>query len=138
MIILPYFVGSAITVVVLFILSKILNKKKKRIEIVVTQSLMYRALKKFITFEEPIKKLKTQASEYEKSQYIPVVLVDNQAYWIMDNALFVADQINGTIDKDSARTVDTMGMDKVQLDKTIYIVDTLTEGAKNDNRDSRN
>ena len=103
-----------------------------------SQSLIYETLKPFITLDKEPKTIKTQATEFEKKQYIPVVLVDQQAYWISNNTLFVADENNGTIDKDTTRAVDTMAMDKVQLDKTIFIVDTLTEGAQDDNWNSGN
>jgi hypothetical protein len=103
-----------------------------------SQSSIYDSMKHFLVVTIEEKPLKTQATEFERKQYVPVMLVDHQAYWILNNTLMVADEIDGSIDKDSARAVDTMGMDKVQLDKTIFIVDALTEGAENDSWNSRN
>ena len=60
--------------------------------------------------------------------YTRVVFVENQAYWIKNNTLFVADMDEGMVDEDTTREVDTMGMNKVQLEKVIHIVDALTEG----------
>ena len=108
------------------------------IQPLMNQSSIYESIKPFIILEKALKVIKTQATEFDKKQYIPVVLVDQQAYWISNNTLFVADEIDGAIDKDTTRAVDTMAMDKVQLDKTIFIVDTLTEGAQDDNWNSRN
>jgi hypothetical protein len=46
--------------------------------------------------------------------------------------------MNGTeIDGANATLVDTMGMDKVQLDKMLFIMDQLRDGNKNDSGDSR-
>lgn len=118
-----------------------LFKKKKvdsQFQITLRQSSLYVMLSPFVVFEKQEKVIQTQATEFMKKQFISVILLDHQAYWIMNNTLYVADEINGSIDKESTRPVDTMTMDKVQLDKTIFIVNALTEGAENDNRNSGN
>jgi len=46
--------------------------------------------------------------------------------------LFTAEQEDGIVKEDTARRVDTMGMNSVQLDRLIYIVDVLNEGNEND------
>ena len=74
----------------------------------------------------------TQASIREKSMNVKVLFIDKEAYWIKENALFIADQEDGIVKEDTARRVDTMGMNGVQLEKLIYIVDVLNEGNKND------
>ena len=59
--------------------------------------------------------------------------MDNQAYWIKDNVFYTADMaMNGNVDKDTTRTVDTMTMNKVQLDKMMFIIDRLREEAFDD------
>jgi hypothetical protein len=60
--------------------------------------------------------------------YTRVVFLENQAYWIKNNTLFVADMEEGFVDEQTTREVDTMGMDRVQLEKVIHIVEALTEG----------
>jgi hypothetical protein len=79
----------------------------------------------------PIKK-PTQASIREKSMNVKVLFIDKEAYWIKENALFIADQEDGIVKEDTARRVDTMGMNGVQLEKVMYIVDILNEGNEND------
>lgn len=81
---------------------------------------------------------KTQATEYEDKMHVKVVLTDRQAYWIRNNTLFVAEQTDGIIEKETTRPVDTMSMDKVELDKTAIIVQALTEGGENDYWSTRN
>lgn len=112
-------------------------------EIVVSysQSHIFNILKPFagIVYNTAKPIIKTQTTEYEKSQTVKVIMTDGQAYWIRDNVFYTAD-INEdySVDNDSTRTVDTMSMDKVQLDKIIFIVERLTEDADNDDSNSRN
>lgn len=135
--IFPYLVGSFATILVA-IIYRYFSKKTKKNQLKITQTSIYDMLKPFILLHKEEKVIRTQTTEFEKKQYVPVILVDHQAYWISNNTLFVADEIDGSIDKESARPVDTMAMDRVQLDKTIFIVDALTEGAENDHRNSGN
>lgn len=136
--IFPYFIGSLVTVLVIFITNKFIKNIKNDTKIRYSQTYIYNLMKPFIGQINNKKIKNTQAREFEKAQYIPVVMVDGQAYWILDNTLFTADQINGVVDKETTRPVDTMTMNKVQLDKTIFIVKALTEGAKDDSWDSGN
>jgi len=54
--------------------------------------------------------------------------MDNNAYWIKDNVFYMADMSSdGMVDKDTTRIVDTMAMNKVQLDKMMFIIDRLRE-----------
>ena len=55
-------------------------------------------------------------------------MVENKAYWVKDNLFYVADMENGIIDADSTRPLDIMSMDKVQLDKILFIIDRLKDG----------
>jgi len=79
---------------------------------------------------------KTQSSRYIDSITIKVVFLDNKAYWIKDNTFYVADVRNHQIQHETATKVDTMSMDRVQLDKIILVVEKLTKGEANDNRNS--
>ena len=79
----------------------------------------------------PIKKPR-QSLSHEKGSSLKVVFIDKEAYWIKENKLFIADHESGVVKEGTARRVDTMGMDKVQLDKVIYIVDILNKGNQND------
>lgn len=138
MIIFPYLLGSLITILLFLIGKRFIKKTKKNTSIIYSQAYALSIVKQFIIVSKEEKVIKTQTSEYEKKMNIPVVLVDQQAYWIINNTLFVADEIDGLINKDSTRTVDTMSMDKIQLEKTMLIVEALTERAEDDNWTSRN
>ena len=62
--------------------------------------------------------------------------MDNQAYWIKDNVFYTANMIGDNVDKDTTRTVDTMAMNRVQLDKMMFIIDRLREEALDDSGSS--
>lgn len=74
----------------------------------------------------------TQAYRHESKNKLRVFLYNNKAYWIKDNGLYHADIVNGEIDESSTKVVDTMALDKVQLDEMVFIVQQLTEGMTND------
>lgn len=140
MYILTYLIGSVVTLLCLIFLSTVTKKKLKPniLDTKITQSYINTIYGPFPVMEEHPIVRKTQATEFEKKNSVAVILIDRQAYWIFNNTLFVADEVDGVIDSETTRAVDTMTMDKVQLDKTIFIVEALTEGAENDNWNSGN
>lgn len=77
----------------------------------------------------------SQSSRYYDKAYTRVVVAENKAYWIKDNIFFVADLIGNEVNHETARQVDTMAMDDVELKKMIFIVEALT-GGDNDSRSS--
>jgi hypothetical protein len=80
--------------------------------------------------------VKTQSKNHYDKTNLKVIILDNQAYWIKDNIFYRAPLIDQTIDKESAEEVDTISMDKVQLDKMLFIMDKLREGISDDSRGS--
>jgi hypothetical protein len=96
-------------------------------------SLLLSTLQNLQDDPEPIK---TQSRDRIAKQSMTVVFVDGNAYWIKDNKFYQASVINGQIDNSTIKTVDTMGMDKVELDRMFFIVQKLTEGNQNDSGDS--
>jgi hypothetical protein len=81
----------------------------------------------------------TQSKKHESMESIKVIIMDNSAYWIKNNAFYTAEVDEfGTVDKDTTRVVDTMGMDDVQLDQMLFIIDRLKEETFNDRGGSGN
>jgi len=81
-------------------------------------------------------KIKTQSRKYHEKMNIKVIIVDQNAYWVKDNIFYTAPMINEHIDNDMAKEVDTISMDKVQLEQMLFIMDKLREGIDNDSRSS--
>jgi hypothetical protein len=85
----------------------------------------------------PMKKPR-QTINHEKSIHLKILFLEKEAYWIKENALFIAEQEDGIVKEETAKRVDTIGMNRVQLEKVIYIVDILNEGNQNDSGYTRN
>jgi hypothetical protein len=81
-------------------------------------------------------KIKTQSRKYHEKMNIKVIIVDQNAYWVKDNIFYTAPMINEHIDNELAQEVDTMSMDKVQLEQMLFIMDKLREGNNDDSRGS--
>ena len=138
---MEYLLGSIITILaIIFLKGRLatIAEQSFPLEIKYRQSHIFQMVKPFLDLNAPRPRQKTQSSVYEDKMHVKVVLVGNEAYWILNNVLCVANEIDGMIDKETTRPVDTMGMDKVQLDKMIFIVETLTEGKSDEDWNTRN
>jgi hypothetical protein len=137
---MEYFLGSLITLIAIFFtkeyLTKTISTKIKPIRFSQTRALEL-SIDIIQTAIQPVEILNSQSIVHYNKSTLKILIIEKLAYWIKDNGLYVADIIDGDIDHDSTREVDTMDMDKVQLEKMIYIVEQLREGMPNDNRDSR-
>lgn len=105
--------------------------QKKTIKVSFSQSKLFDLTKDLVSLSTPAfpQRKKTQSSEYEKKNSTRIIYMDNQAWWIENGSLTVsAINEDGTPDFENKKGVDTFTMDKVQLDKTIFIVEKLTEG----------
>jgi hypothetical protein len=134
---MEYFAGAMITLVAILATRKIIGMQRDSNKIIISysQSNVYNLIAPFlpnIQAEPPI----TQASRHHDRIYTRIMMVDNKAYWIKDNTFYTANIVKGDIDRETAKPVDTMAMDKVQLDKMIFIIETLTKGDFDDYRNS--
>jgi hypothetical protein len=137
---MEYFAGSIVTLVTMYIVAKLVNHPKNNVKSVKTnfsQSRQYELVADFIPIT-PVKPLITQSMKHEQSQYVRIFFVGDDAYWIEDHRVYTAKFENGIVDKENKKTVDMTTIDKVELDKMIFVVERLTEGLSNDSRDSGN
>jgi len=130
-----FFLGSIMMVLFYKFVTKNSLLHRVKVKIPYSQSHVFSTIKPFISLSKiPPVPLKTQATEYEDSRSVRVIMTDSQAYWIRDNVFYTADiSEDYSINKNSTRRVDTMGMDRVQLEKIMFIVDKLNEGGGNEN-----
>lgn len=84
------------------------------------------------------KRMITQSSKHEEKVNIKVVIFDNKAYFVKDGTFYCAEMDGKNIDSSTATLVDTMGMDKIQLDKMLFIMDQLRDGKTDDSGSSGN
>jgi hypothetical protein len=129
---MEYVVGSIVTLIVVIVLNRAFKKEFAKAtssqKIRYSQSHIYGMVSDILDQEFSASPLKTQSQKYIDAMYVRVMIVEKQAYWIKENKLFVADMVDGTVDKETTREVDTMSMSKVQLEKTMFVVEKLTEG----------
>lgn len=137
---MDYLIGSLVTILtiagVLFSL-RYLSKKNHVVTMSYTQSYMHFLLSPIVdefllTINPPL----SQSQKDNESKYIVFLTVKNKGYWIKNNALYVAPILeSGDLDQESAEQVDTMSMNKVQLNEVMLIVEELTRGRGYDSRD---
>ena len=136
---MEYFVGAAITMLVYMISNRIIRKEFKdaqtnRPQMRYSQSHIYELMAPYLDLAPPPELNKNrQSNNFIKNIYTKIMIVKNKAYWIKDNAVYVADVVNGEVVKEGAHVVDTMSMDKVELKEMMFIVEKLRE----DNDDNR-
>lgn len=140
---MEYFLGSAITMLAMYVTTRLITysnvKNKGDIPPRYSQSHIHMLLLPLIPeIKKYKKKIITQSSKHEEKTNVKVVIVDNKAYFIKNGTFYCADMHGTEIDGANAVSVDTMSMDKVQLDKMLFIMDQLIDGKKNDSGDSRN
>lgn len=131
---MEYFLGSLTTLIIMAYFAirsaKVVSQPKKKVK--VSQSyidkLVFNELFK-VASPKPRKKRQTTSHSGEE---VRVIIIDNHAYWIHQQTLFTADMVHGIVDKNTTRKVDTMTMDSVELEKTQFIVQKLTEGKQDD------
>jgi hypothetical protein len=133
---MEYFLGSAITMVAMFITTRLIlprTLKNKTNNFRYSQSHIHTLVMPLLPDIKSYKKRTvTQSSKHDEKINIRVVILDNKAYFVRDGSFYCADVDGKSIDNQSATLVDTMGMDSVQLDKMLFIMDQLRDGKKND------
>lgn len=138
---MEFIIGSVTTALLLYLVMKYFEKlysiseEPKRYSF--TQSALHEIIKPLLPDEIfKIEKKNTQSYEYERKINVRVIILEGMAYWIKDNQFYEAEINDQGINKEASRIVDTIGMDKVQLDKMLFIMDKLREGLSNDSGNS--
>jgi len=136
---MDYLSGFLLSIFLFYVINILQNKKNifqenKIKSLRYSQSHIHSIVFPLLPKKKIIKKIKkTQAYMHHQKTTLKVIIMDNLAYWIKDNAFYMADMsADGTVNKDTTRLVDTTTMNKVQLDKMLFIVDKLAEGNLND------
>jgi Flp pilus assembly protein TadB len=125
----------ALTSIILFASAVLfyMQRNTKKIHIVSQAELHHR----FYDKKRQKRIIKTQSQNHFKETNINVIIVDNEAFWIKNNIFYKAQMSEEGVDKSTTQEVDTIAMDKVQLDKMLFIMDKLREGIDDDSRSSR-
>jgi hypothetical protein len=132
---MDFLLCTVTTTLILFIFVVFLiNKRNKRepfFLIRYSQSHIHRILSPLLPQVDQISKISNkdnQSSKHLKNTNVRVLIVEGKAYWTKNNVFYVSNIVDGDIDKNNAQVVDTMGMNKVELDKMLFIIDQLRKG----------
>jgi hypothetical protein len=109
------------------------KKDKYFAKVVYTQSDIHRIVKNFIPndlFEKP--KPLSQASKHLKNNTVRVLIIEDHAYWVHDNMFYVADTVEGLVNPETVRPIDTNNMSNRDIDKMLFILDSLKNGNSDD------
>ena len=137
---MQYLIGSLLGIATTLLCFYLINKSTitvDPIKIDISQSLIHEVIKPALPILAIIDKLtpkETQASKFEKSMLVRVMVVEGEAYWIKDNIVYQATlDEEDNIDKETTNVVDIIHMDDIQLKKMMFIIEKLTEGLDDDN-----
>ena len=134
---MEYFGGALITLLTVYVVNRLVHKQlsdKKNTVVRYSQSHVYRLANNIVFGQPAVKNKDTQSQKYIEETHLKVVVSENKAYWIKGHQFFVADVVNGSVDNESTKQVDTMKMNDVELKKMMLIVETLREGSSDDHR----
>lgn len=130
-----YILATGLTLLsVCFIIIVSVKKRNKYFaKIAYSQSDIHHIVKDFLPkdlFELP--KLISQAKKHVLKNTVKVLIIEDQAYWVHDNMFYVADTAEGSVDSETVRPVDTNNMSKRDIDKMLFILDSLRNGNSDD------
>jgi hypothetical protein len=109
------------------------NKKKPFSRTLHKQSDTHRLMKLF--FSMPLSNNQqnfSQLTKHKEKGMIKVMVLGNEAYWISNNIFYVAEAINGEVQRHTTKPIDTSTLSKGDLDKMLFILDSLKDGKRDD------
>jgi hypothetical protein len=109
------------------------RNKKHFAKVVYTQSDIHMIVKHFIPkdlFDEP--KRFSQARKHLNNNSVRVLMIEDHAYWVHNNMFYVADLADGLVNPETVRPVDTNNMSNRDIDKMLFILDSLKNGNSDD------
>jgi hypothetical protein len=109
------------------------NKKKPFSRTLHKQSDTHRLMKLF--FSMPLsnnQQIFSQLTKHKEKGMIKVMVLGNEAYWISNNIFYVAEAINGEVQRHTTKPIDTSTLSKGDLDKMLFILDSLKDGKRDD------
>ncbi len=99
------------------------------------QSDIYKLVKPIISTTEKNINKKTQIDKMLEKSSVNVMIIDDQAYWVVKNVFYTAKFVDGDVDQESTKPIDTSSLSKSDMEKMFFILDKL--GDNNDSGSSR-
>jgi hypothetical protein len=115
------------------------NAKKGFSKTLYSQSDIHKLLKYFFSLNiTNNEKPPSQLTKRKERDMIKVIVMENLAYWVSENIFYVAEAVDGEVIPQTAQPVDTNSMSRKDLDKMLFILDSLKNGKKNDSSSAGN
>jgi hypothetical protein len=135
--------GIAVVLTLLCSWGILIYIKKKNIKqyshAIYRQSDMHNMLKYFFSINTENKvKTKSQLTKRIEEDIIKVIVLGSQAYWVSNNTFYVAKAIGGEVLTETAKPVDVESMSKVDVEKMLFILDSLKNGKEDDRSSTGN
>jgi gamma-glutamylcyclotransferase (GGCT)/AIG2-like uncharacterized protein YtfP len=120
-------------VIPIYIVYRLVNTGKKisvKTTVFTTQSRTLQMINHLyeVQREHDYRSLKTQSTDYFDKHHPRIMIVENEGYWIENNAVYRGEFYEDGIDKETVVKLDTMTMSDVELKKLIFIIEQLTKG----------
>jgi hypothetical protein len=134
-------IALGLTLPLVWFIIKVIKKRSKKhfSRTLYRQSDVHKLLKYFFSINLlNSKQTVSQLTKRRESNMIKVIVLDSQAYWVSNNTFFVAEAVNGEIQRHTAKPVNTNGLSKPELNKMLFILDSLKNGNKNDSGSAGN
>jgi len=125
--------GLTLALISPIIIVTVKRNKKFFAKVVYSQSDIHQIVRHFLPkdlFEMP--KPVSQARKHVSKNTVRVLIIEDQAYWVHDNMFYIADTTEGLVNADTVRPVDTHNMSNRDIDKMLFILDSLKNGNSDD------
>jgi hypothetical protein len=131
--------GLTFIILCSIIIRVVQRRRKYFAKIVYTQSSIHQIVKNILPkdlFEVP--KILSQSRKHVSNNTVKVLIIEDNAYWVHNNMFYVADTFDGAVDSETVRPVDTNNMSKRDIDKMLFILDSLKNGNSDDSSSAWN
>jgi hypothetical protein len=131
-----YVIIIGLTSILSWSIIRVINKKevKSFVKTLHKQSDMHEMMKNFFDAEDEDFEddQPSQLTKLQRRDMIKVIIMDDKAYWVSDNIFYVSDAVDGKPETGTAHPIDTTTMSKRDVEKMLFILDSLKNGREND------
>jgi len=123
-----------------FIIRVVTKKRYKKFNrVLYRQSDMHNIMKRFFSIQLQLdEKAPTQLQKRIDANNLKVLMIEDEAYWVVDNIFYVAKADEGIVIPETARPVNTSNMSTKDINRLLFILDNLKNGSSNDSGGTRN
>jgi hypothetical protein len=117
-----------------FIIRVVTKKRYKKFHrVLYKQSDMHNIMKRFFSIQLHLEeKAPTQLQKRIDADSLKVLMIEDEAYWVVDNIFYVAKADEGIVIPETAKPVNTSNMSTKDINRLLFILDNLKNGSKND------